>query len=275
MGVWGKMFGGIAGFAVAGPVGALMGLGLGHAADRGQLLNGPTGGWGERWRGRGAPDPNGAAFLGAAKISALLGKKDQLYAIGLVALSAKLCKCDGPVNRTEITCFKRLFQFPADNTREVGLLFDQAKLRFDDFEMYAAELGRAFRDDPTPLENLLTALFTIARSDLNEGEDLTRAEAAFLRKTHQLFGLAPASWERFYDGRPPPSTPVGDAYRILGLKVSASAEEVKIRWRQLIREHHPDIARDKPLTDAARKKADNRMAEINAAWDRIKRDRKL
>ncbi|MEE8657554.1 hypothetical protein DOFOFD_00775 [Acetobacteraceae bacterium EV16P] len=43
MGIWGKMFGGIAGFAVGGPIGALMGLGLGHAADNGRLLEGPAG----------------------------------------------------------------------------------------------------------------------------------------------------------------------------------------------------------------------------------------
>ena len=37
MAVWGKMFGGIAGFAVGGPFGALMGAALGHAADRHRL----------------------------------------------------------------------------------------------------------------------------------------------------------------------------------------------------------------------------------------------
>lgn len=275
MSVWGKMFGGIAGFAMGGPIGALMGLGLGHAADNGRLLEGPIGGWGEKWRSKGAPDPSGAAFLGAAKIASLLGKSDQLYAIGLVVLSAKLCKSDGPVNRTEIACFKKLFQFPPDNAREVGMLFDQARTRFDDFEMYARELGRAFRHDPSPLENLLTALFTIARSDVLPNHDLDPAEIRFLRKTHQLFGLPFSTWDRFYEGRPPPSTNAAEAYRILGLSPNASDAEVKSRWRSLIRQHHPDIAREKPLSDAANRQADDMMAQINAAWDRIKRDRKL
>lgn len=275
MGIWGKMFGGIAGFAVGGPIGALMGLGLGHAADNGRLLEGPAGGWGERWRSQGTPDPHGAAFLGAAKMAALLGKTDQLFAIGLVVLSAKLSKSDGPVNRTEIACFKQLFQFPPDNVREIGMLFDQARLRVDDFEMYARELGRAFRHDPSPLENLITALFTIARSDVRPDRGLDPAEIRFLRRTHQLFGLPPGSWDRFYEGRPPPATHAAEAYRILGLPPSASDAEVKSRWRALIRQHHPDIARQKPLSDAGRREADDRMAQINGAWDRIKRDRKL
>lgn len=34
MGVWGKVFGGFAGFAVGGPLGALFGAAAGHAVDR-------------------------------------------------------------------------------------------------------------------------------------------------------------------------------------------------------------------------------------------------
>lgn len=176
MGVWGKMFGGVAGFAVGGPFGALMGAALGHAADRGSLLDAPAGGWNDHWHARGRPDPNGAAFMAAAKVSSFMGKNDQLYAIGLVALCAKVAKIDGPVNRREIDAFKQCFRFPPDNAREVGLLFDRARDRTDDFEMYGRELGRAFANDRAPLEDLLVALFTIARADVRPVARSTRAK---------------------------------------------------------------------------------------------------
>jgi len=52
MAIWGKMFGGVAGFAVGGPFGALMGAALGHAADSGSLLNPPKNRWpdSDEWR---------------------------------------------------------------------------------------------------------------------------------------------------------------------------------------------------------------------------------
>ena len=40
MGYWGKIIGGVAGFAVGGPMGAVVGAALGHAADSGAVPNG-------------------------------------------------------------------------------------------------------------------------------------------------------------------------------------------------------------------------------------------
>lgn len=274
MAVWGKMFGGIAGFAVGGPFGALMGAALGHAADRGSLLEMPAGGWNEHWRTRGRPDPNGAAFMAAAKVSAIMGKNDQLYAIGLVALCAKMAKIDGPVNRKEIDAFKRCFQFPPDNSREVGLLFDKARERTDDFEMYGRELGRAFAQDRTPLENLLNALFMIARADAGPDGALHPKEIDFLKRLHHAFGLPRRMGPRGNRARRP-ATSEGDAYIVLGISQSASDQEIRARWRMLIREHHPDVLMQKGLSETEHARAAERVARINAAWDRIKRDRRL
>lgn len=269
------MFGGVAGFAVGGPFGALMGAALGHAADNGKLLETPAGGWHDHWRTRGAPDPAGAAFMAAAKMSGLMGRKDQLYAIGLVALSAKMAKIDGPVNRQEIDCFKRCFQFPPENGREVGMLFDQARARTDDYDMYARELGRAYAADRGPLEDLLNALFMIARADNTQGEPLHPREIVFLKRVHQAFGLPPGAWDRAETGRSRPATSEADAYLELGISRDATNEEVRLRWRSLVREHHPDVLSQQNLPPDRLAKAQDRIARINAAWDRIKRDRQL
>jgi curved DNA-binding protein CbpA len=56
----------------------------------------------------------------------------------------------------------------------------------------------------------------------------------------------------------------GDPYQVLGVRHDASAEDIKQRWRELAREHHPDRA----IADrAVRERQTTRMARINAAYD--------
>ena len=56
----------------------------------------------------------------------------------------------------------------------------------------------------------------------------------------------------------------GDPYRVLDVRHDASADEIKRRWRELAREHHPDRA----AHDAEeRDRLTTRMARINAAYD--------
>jgi curved DNA-binding protein CbpA len=56
----------------------------------------------------------------------------------------------------------------------------------------------------------------------------------------------------------------GDPYRVLDIRHDASADEIKRRWRELAREHHPDRA---ALDAEERDRLTTRMARINAAYD--------
>ncbi|AQU87472.1 molecular chaperone DjlA [Komagataeibacter nataicola] len=271
MAIWGKIFGGVAGFAVGGPMGAVVGTALGHAADNGSLLETPAGGWTDRWGPRLNADPNGAATFMAAKMAAAMGKRDQMYGLVIIILSAKVAKCDGPVNRAEIDAFKRRFQLPPENMKEVGRLFDNARQRTDDYKAFATELGRAFANKTSMLEEALAALFVIARAD---GE-LNMQEEAFLRGVHRAFNLSPGAWDRARDGGARPGVNEIDAYEVLGISRDASNDEVRVVWRRLVREHHPDVLSARGASEAMRAQGEARIAQINAAWDRIKRDRKL
>lgn len=267
MGVWGKVIGGVAGFFTGGPVGALMGAALGHAADTSAASGMRPGGGGAA----------GALPPGAATLAALLGSKEQLFAIGVVVLSAKLAKCDGPVRREEIDAFKRMFRIPPENLREVGRLFDSARESAEGYEPFAERLGAAFADNKAMLEDVLAALFHIARAD----GALTKAEVAFLQAVQLRFGLDATAWERARDGRagsggagtPAPTGP--DPYGVLGVARSATDEEVRQAWRRLMRENHPDGLAARGVPADFVKRATDKVAEINAAWDRIKRERKL
>ena len=55
----------------------------------------------------------------------------------------------------------------------------------------------------------------------------------------------------------------------------AGPEDIRATWRRLMRENHPDslAARGVPAEFIAR--ANEKVARINAAWDRIKRERGL
>jgi curved DNA-binding protein CbpA len=60
------------------------------------------------------------------------------------------------------------------------------------------------------------------------------------------------------------STFRGDPYRVLDVRHDASADEIKRRWRELAREHHPDRA---GADSVERERLTTRMARINAAYD--------
>jgi DnaJ like chaperone protein len=257
MSFWGKIIGSMAGFAMGGPVGAMVGAALGHAADSGA------------WQGAGMSFGWG---FNPARIAALLGRRDQLFAISVVVLSAKLAKCDGPVVRAEIDAFKRQFQIPPESVGDIGRLFDHARDSSDGFESYADQLGEFFSDNRGVLEDVLAALFGIARAD----KPLNRREHEFLMRVHRGFGLNRQAWERAR-GRTPrqPVADQPDPYAVLGISSKATDQEIHLTWRRLMRENHPDSLASRGVPPEFIARANEKVANINAAWDSIKRERGL
>src|SRR6195952_1249998 len=179
MGYWGKIIGGTAGFFVGGPYGAVIGAALGHAADSGSV---------ESIR---RPFIQGTAF-NPARVAGMLGRREEVFAITVTVLAAKLCKCDGPIKRAEIDAFKRNFRIPPSSARGIGRLFDQARDSPESFEPYAAQLTEAFADNRGVLEQVLTSLFNIARAD----GALNAREQEYLRRVHRRLALGQGSWDR-------------------------------------------------------------------------------
>jgi DnaJ like chaperone protein len=211
-------------------------------------------------------------IAGQAKVAALLGQKQQLFSIAVVALSAKLAKCDGPVTRAEIDTFRRQFRIPDDGVRDIGRLFDQARENSDDFEVYAAQLGDAFADNHPMLELVLGSLFAIARAD----GAVNAKEQTFLLGVHRAFRLDRMGWDRASGAAPArPSADEPDPYEVLGVARSADGKELRDVWRKLMRENHPDALAARGVPKEFIEKASQSVARINAAWDRIKRERGL
>ena len=259
--MWGKIIGSVAGFAVGGPIGAVVGAALGHAAD--------SGGLGAVANPFGSPQVG----FGAAKMAALFGRRDQVFAIGVVVLAAKLAKCDGPVVRSEIDAFRSSFRIPQESVRDIGRLFDRARDSSESFEGYAGQLGESFADNRGVLEDVLLALFSIARADA----PINKAEHHFLSVVCRRFGLGPEAWERARDarGRQYVRANEDDPYHVLGVPRTASDEELRAAWVRLMRENHPDSLASRGVTADFIARSSEKVAEINAAWDRIKRERGL
>ena len=259
MGYWGKIIGSVAGFAVGGPFGAVVGAALGHAADSGAVSSMRL--------------PFTGESFGPARVAAMFGRRDQLFAITVVVLAAKLAKCDGPVKREEIDAFKRQFRIPPESVRDIGRLFDQARDSSDNFEPYAVQLSEAFSDNRGILEDVLFALAAIARAD----GPINLREQEFLHRIHTVFALDNLAWERVRGGtgRQPAPRSGDNPYEILGVAPNATEEVLRTTWKRLMRENHPDslAARGVPAEFIAR--ASDKVARINAAWDQIKRERGL
>ena len=61
----------------------------------------------------------------------------------------------------------------------------------------------------------------------------------------------------------PPSKPIRTAYTVLGVTPDAEPEVLAAAYRAMSRKYHPDL-------HPGDKKAENRMLELNAAWEILK-----
>jgi DnaJ like chaperone protein len=196
------------------------------------------------------------------------------FATAVVALGAKLSKVDGVVTHEEIRAFKRVFQIDDSEVGDVARIYNQAKTSPRGFEPYARQVATLFGHDPLLLEELLAGLFEIARSD----GDLNPAELDFLRRVAGFFGFTGADFERIrarFSSTAPTTDGVEDAYTVLGLKRAANDDEIRSTYRKLVREHHPDSLVARGLPKELIEQANQTLASINAAYDRIAKERNL
>jgi DnaJ like chaperone protein len=260
--IWGKIVGGAAGFALGGPIGALIGAIAGHAFDHYRAEE-------ERRRlRRPANDEPPLFFEDPAETRRIA------FATAVIVLGAKLAKADGQVTRGEIAAFKRIFRIDDAEVGDVARIFNEAKTSAHGFEAYARQIAALFGRDPVLLGELLIGLFELARAD---GE-ITPAEMDFLRRVAALFGFDIRAFEQLraqFSATAQAPASAGDDYAVLGLARSASDAEIRRTYRRLVREHHPDRLVAKGMPEEMVEQANKVLAAINAAYDRIAKERRL
>jgi DnaJ like chaperone protein len=190
------------------------------------------------------------------------------FTIAVVALGAKMAKADGAVTEREIAAFREVFHVPPAEAKNLAYVFNQAKQSVAGYEAYAADVQRLFGDRPQVLEDLLDGLFHIAKADGSIGAK----ELAYLQSIASIFGLG----GRFGCIRARHlAAPADDPYTVLGVDPCIGAEDLKRRYREMVKENHPDRHIAAGVPEEMVEIATLRLAAINAAYDRIARDRAL
>ena len=240
MSIWGKVIGGVAGFAVGGPLGAMLGGFAGHMIDK-----------------RASAGEGGD------------GTKQITFTIGVIALGAKMAKADGVVTADEVAAFKEVFHVPPEEMANVGRVFDLARRDAHGFEPYARQVAGLFADSPQVLEDLIDGLFHIAKAD----NVIHPAELEFLRSVSAIFGFDDHEFARIREGHLGPDE--ADPYQVLGVARGISDDDLKAAYRKLIREHHPDTLIAQGLPQEFIDIANEKLASINDAYDRVEAERGL
>ncbi len=234
MSIWGKIAGAGLGLAVGGPLGALVGAVAGHLV-----------------------------------IDRALADKEVVFTVALIALSAKMAKADGQVSDAEIRAFEEVMKVPDAEKANVDRVYRIAQQDVAGFQAYAEQVASIFRDNPAMLEDVIDALFHIAKAD----KYVHPAELEYLRTVADIFGFSEVEFARIRASHL--GSDKADPYLILGITPDISSDDLRKAYHRLVRENHPDtlIARGVPkeLVSIANEK----LATINVAYEKIMTHRGL
>ena len=251
MSIWGKLIGGATGMALGGPIGAILGIAAGHGVDRVRKLD---------------------SFESNQKLS--LEQKEQIFATSVIALSAKIAKADGNISKSEILAFKKIFEFPKEDEKAISEIFNSAKENIEDYKEIAKQVFDVFRNEKSLLLELLNSLFSIAYAD----GDLHYKEEIILLEISKIFSFSKSEFdsisnihssknsEEFYN--------INKSYKILGVTKNSSTEQISIKYKELVKEYHPDRLQGMGLPEEFIELANQKLTAINKAYNDIKNEKK-
>jgi DnaJ like chaperone protein len=192
------------------------------------------------------------------------------FTIAVISLSAKMAKADGAASRVERETFDVIFRAPPAEAAHVRRLFDLAAQDVAGFDAYARQIADMLANDPALKRDVFDGLFHIAAAD----GVLHPAEDAFLRAVATIFDLSAAEYRtaraQFVDD---PNILGDDPYAALGLKPDVSHDVLRARYKQLVRDNHPDLAMARGVPAEFVELATRKLASINVAYDKIVRER--
>ena len=242
MSIWGKIIGGTAGFALGGPLGAIIGVFAGNIYDKSKK--------------------NKFNFNNISS-----QQKQHIFTLSIIVLSAKIAKSDGVVTKEEIFAFKEKFKIPSSEMKQVGKIFDEAKKSKFGYKKIADQVGTIFFDNKLQLEELLNNLFYIAEAD----GTISISEIEVLKSISKSFNLEENDFQRIFNSRL--NNTESDPYKVLGVNRDESDTEIRKKWIKLSKEHHPDNLLSKGMPQEFIDQANKELAAINLAYDKIKKFR--
>ena len=240
MSSFGKWIGGGLGWALGGPMGALIGFTLGSMFD-------------------------GTQFSGGTAMSTNNTTEGD-FKMSLLVLMACIMKADGRVDKSELAVVKKFLitnfgeQGALDALQILKSLLDQ---NIDESEV-AMQISQNLNYS-SKLE-LLHLLFNIAYAD---GE-VVASELATIQRISTIFRIDRLDFESVKA----PYMKLVDrdwAYKSLEIEPTATNEEIKKAYRNMAKKYHPDKVMD--LGEDVKKSATEKFRSINEAYENLKTQR--
>ena len=257
MGVTKWIFAGL-GWAVGGPIGALLGYFLGNAFS--SPSNSDT-------------QPLGSSFHHGPYRNT--GTQADIN-VALMVLIAAVMKVDGQVKKSELAYVKRflLQNYGEENGKQMLKVLQQLVQQDLPIDQICQQIK--VNTDYNTRYHMVDFLFGISGAD---GE-FHQAELNMLRLIAQYLGISQSDYlsihERHVGSRgsysdtqsPRYSATHKDPYKVLGISKEATDDEVKKAYRRMAMKYHPD--RVAGMSEEMQRNAAEQMKEINEAYEQIK-----
>lgn len=188
------------------------------------------------------------------------------FTIAVITLAAKMSKADGVASEIEAEAFDQVYVVPEEEHDNVKRLFQLASQDVAGYETYARQIASQLADEPEVKTSVLECLFHIACAD----GVLHPAENDFLAEVARIFGLSATEFQairRCYVRDP------DGPYEVLGLAADATDDDIKKRYRDLVKRHHPDGLVSKGIPPEFLCASERRLAAITAAYEAIQLER--
>ena len=210
MSIWGSLIGGMIGFSFGGPFGMLLGSLIGGKITRARSRN-----------------ANFGSFA----------QPQQIFALSLIVLSAKLSKADGQVSKEELVAVRDKLKIPDNEIEQVGKIFNKAKEESTGYEPYAQQISQIYKNNPNVLD--------------------------------EIFGLNDTQFNSIKESRK--SSDKLNPYIVLGCNPDDNLQNIRKKYLKLSKEHHPDLLMSKGVPQEVIEESKKKMRSINSAWDQIQK----
>ena len=202
----------------------------------------------------------------------------------LVSLLAKVAKSDGRVSELEARLITQVLDDLSQKVSGVNgvreylkEVYNSQKENIDNAYETARNYKRAFNLNYDTCVARLTFFLNLAYID---GE-FNKSEQDVIRNIAYGFGIDKETldeiiykFDSFYGSRfgadHDEMSQENDAFEVLGLSKNASLDEVKARYKELVRQYHPDILMGRGESKEVIERSTKKLQEINEAYGRLK-----
>ena len=202
----------------------------------------------------------------------------------LVSLLAKVAKSDGRVSELEARLITQVLDDLSQKVSGVSgvreylkEVYNSQKENVNNAYETARNYKRAFNLNYDTCVARLTFFLNLAYID---GE-FNKSEQDIIRNIAYGFGIDKETldeiiykFDSFYGSRfgadHDEISQENDAFDVLGLSKNASLDEVKARYKELVRQYHPDILMGRGESKEVIERSTKKLQEINEAYGRLK-----